>query len=79
MARPRFYKDDAVGLLQSLPDGARLKISVIDGPGPSHEATFQLPDWMPSGKKLDGMQVGASSKQSDVGEALEPRLANQPS
>jgi hypothetical protein len=36
------YRDDAVGLLQSLPDGARLKIEVLDEPGPSHEATFQL-------------------------------------
>ena len=36
------YKDDPVGLLQSLPDGARLKINVLDEPGPSHEATFQL-------------------------------------
>ena len=36
------YRDDAVGLLQSLPDGARLKINVLDEPGPSHEATFQL-------------------------------------
>jgi len=36
------YRDDAVGLLQSLPDGGRLKISVLDGPGPGHEATFQL-------------------------------------
>jgi hypothetical protein len=36
------YRDDPVGLLQSLPDGARLKINVLDEPGPSHEATFQL-------------------------------------
>jgi hypothetical protein len=36
------YKDDAVGLLQSLPEGARLKINVLDGPGVSHQATFQL-------------------------------------
>jgi hypothetical protein len=36
------YNDDAVGLLQSLPEGARLKINVLDGPGQSHEATFQL-------------------------------------
>jgi len=37
------YKDDAVELLRSLPEGARLKISVFvrrDGPG--QEATFQL-------------------------------------
>jgi hypothetical protein len=36
------YKGEAVGLLRSLPEGARLKINVFDGPGPSHEATFQL-------------------------------------
>ena len=36
------YKDDAAGFLQSLPEGGRLKISVLDGLGPSHEATFQL-------------------------------------
>src|SRR5713226_9032956 len=36
------YRDDAVGLLQSLPDGVRLKINVLDEPGPSHDATFQL-------------------------------------
>jgi hypothetical protein len=36
------YRDDPVGLLRSLPEGARLKISVLDGPGPGHEATFQL-------------------------------------
>jgi hypothetical protein len=36
------YKDDAVGLLRSLPEGARLKISVFDRPGPGQEATFQL-------------------------------------
>src|SRR5216683_342117 len=36
------YRDDPVGLLQSLPDGARLKVNVLDEPGPSHEATFQL-------------------------------------
>ena len=36
------YKEDAIGLLQSLPEAARLKINVTDGPGDSHEATFQL-------------------------------------
>jgi hypothetical protein len=36
------YKGDAVGLLQSLPEGARLKINVFNGPGPGHDATFQL-------------------------------------
>jgi hypothetical protein len=37
------YKDDAVELLRSLPEGARLRISVFVGQeGPSQEATFQL-------------------------------------
>src|SRR6202163_2094717 len=37
------YKDDAVELLRSLPEGARLKISVfVRQEGPGQEATFQL-------------------------------------
>ena len=36
------YKDDAVELLRSLPEGGRLKISVFDGRIPGQEATFQL-------------------------------------
>jgi hypothetical protein len=36
------YKGEAVELLQSLAEGARLKLNVFDGPGPIHEATFQL-------------------------------------
>ena len=36
------YKGDAVGLLQSLPEGALLKISVLDRQVLGQEATFQL-------------------------------------
>ena len=36
------YKGDAVRFLHSRPEGARLKINVLYGPGPSHEATFDL-------------------------------------
>jgi hypothetical protein len=36
------YGNDAIGFLQSLPEDARLKIKVLDGAGPGHEATFQL-------------------------------------
>jgi hypothetical protein len=36
------YQDDAIGLLRSLPEGARLKITVLDATGSSHEATFRL-------------------------------------
>ena len=40
--RTAIYKDDPVALLQSLPEGARLKINVLDEPAASHEATFDL-------------------------------------
>lgn len=36
------YGNDAVGFLQSLPEGARLKINLLDRAGPGREATFQL-------------------------------------
>jgi hypothetical protein len=36
------YRGDAAALLQSFPDGARLKINVLYGAGPGHEATFRL-------------------------------------
>ncbi|MCK1407696.1 hypothetical protein [Bradyrhizobium sp. 76] len=36
------YKDDAVNLLRSLPEGARLKINVLDEPSPGHVAMFKL-------------------------------------
>jgi hypothetical protein len=36
------YKDDVVGLLRSLPEGAQLKINVRDRPGPGQETMFRL-------------------------------------
>jgi hypothetical protein len=36
------YKDDAVGFLRLLPEGAQLKINVFDRQGVGQEATFQL-------------------------------------
>lgn len=38
-------KDDVVGLLQALPDGARFTINIADQTGPSHQATFRLESW----------------------------------
>ena len=46
------YGNDAVGFLQSLPEGARLKIKVLDRAGPGHEATFQLAGWDAVRKKI---------------------------
>jgi hypothetical protein len=39
------YKEDAVGFLQSLPEGAKLKISLPDKSRQAHEAIFQLIGW----------------------------------
>jgi Type VI secretion system VasI, EvfG, VC_A0118 len=39
---PARYKDDAIEVLRSLPEGARLKTSVLDSWGLGQEATFKL-------------------------------------
>jgi hypothetical protein len=39
------YRSDAVGLLLSLPEGGRLKITVLDGPDRQNQATFSLAGW----------------------------------
>ena len=46
------YKEDPVGFLQSLPDGARLKINVADRSSSSHEAMFHLDGWDAVRKKI---------------------------
>jgi hypothetical protein len=46
------YKGDAVGLLRSLPEDARLRISVFDRQGFGQEATFQLTGWDSVRKKI---------------------------
>jgi hypothetical protein len=56
------YKDDAIGLLQSLPEDGRLKINVFDGPGPGHEATFQVAGLDIVRKKIAAACNGARSK-----------------
>jgi hypothetical protein len=40
--RTAIYKDDPIKLLRSLPEGARLKIDVLDGTNPVPEASFEL-------------------------------------
>jgi hypothetical protein len=51
-AKTATYKDDAVDLLRSLPEGAVLSISVSDGDNARHEATFLLNGWMPIRQKI---------------------------
>jgi hypothetical protein len=46
------YKGDVVGFLQSLPEAARLRITVLDGPGVGHEAVFKLDGFDAVRKKL---------------------------
>jgi len=36
------FKEDAAGLMRAIPEGARLKISVIDGPDSGRDASFQF-------------------------------------
>ena len=40
--RAAIYDDDVVRFLRSLPNGGRIKISVSDVQGSTHEATFPL-------------------------------------
>jgi hypothetical protein len=46
------YRDDPIGLLQSLPEGATLKIAISDRDNVRHEATFQLTGLDPVRKKV---------------------------
>ncbi|MGB8398866.1 MAG: type VI secretion system-associated protein TagO [Bradyrhizobium sp.] len=46
------YRNDAAELLQSLPEGARLRIDVLDGTNRRNEATFQLAGWGAVREKL---------------------------
>ena len=59
------YKGEAVGLLQSLPEGAQLKINVFDGRGAGHDATFQL--------------TGLDTVRKKIAVACNGRLANKTS
>jgi hypothetical protein len=47
------YNDDVLEWLRSLPDDARLKITVFDWQGPGHEAIFQLAGLDVVRKKLE--------------------------
>jgi hypothetical protein len=51
------YKGDPVGLLQSVPDGALLKINMVEPSNPSYTAVFRLDGWDAVRKK-----VGAACK-----------------
>ena len=58
------YKDDPVGILQSVPEGATLRIAVSDKESVSREATFQL-----TGLDLVRKQVATACEQTS-----KPRL-----
>ena len=62
------YKDDAVELLRSLPEGARLKISVfVRQEGPGQEATFQL-----TGLDAIRQKIGAACKWAPAADRMLP-------
>jgi hypothetical protein len=69
------YKNDAADLLRSLPEGAELKIKVLDGPGTGHEATFHLAGLDIIRRKISAackwtltQQVDAHGGQTVIGE-----------
>jgi len=65
------YKDDAVGLLRSLPENARLKIGVFDRQGPGQEATFQLTGLDSVRKKIGlACKWATDSRQNVIGETM---------
>jgi hypothetical protein len=61
------YKDDAVELLRSLPEGARLKISVFDSQGLGQEARFQL-----TGLDSVRKKIGLACKWPSTAEKMSP-------
>jgi hypothetical protein len=85
------YKDDAVGLLRSLPENARLKISVFDRQGLGQEATFQLTGLDSVRKKIglackwpptaDKMSLGETMNQLGVavGKSVKAGRSSSPS
>jgi hypothetical protein len=65
------YKDDAVGLLRSLPENGRLKISVFDRQGLGQEATFQLTGLDSVRKKIGlACKWPSDSKQNVIGATM---------
>jgi hypothetical protein len=52
-ARTATYKEDAVELLRSLPEGGLLSISIPDGDNPRREATFLLTGWTAIRQKIE--------------------------
>jgi hypothetical protein len=65
------YQDDAVGLLRSLPENARLKISLFDRQGLGQEATFQLTGLDSVRKKIGlACKWAPDSRQNVIGETM---------
>jgi hypothetical protein len=52
-AKTATYADDAVEMLRSLPDAARLTVGVPDGANARHQATFVLTGWNAVRKKIE--------------------------
>jgi hypothetical protein len=65
--RTAIFKDDVVRFLQSLPDGGRITVSVSDGQGPAHEATFQL-----TGLDAIRQKIGVTCKWAPAADRMSP-------
>lgn len=90
-ARTATYREDAVELLRSLPDGGLLSISLPDGDNLRREATFlltgwtavrqkieKLCNWLPAGRLTYGKrETGAASMPRQPGSSAQARYGRR--
>jgi hypothetical protein len=66
-AKTATYKGDAIELLQSLPEGALLSISIADGDNPRREATFLLTGWTAIRQKIEKLCKWPPAERQTIG------------
>ena len=71
-ARTATYKEDAVELLRSLPEGGLLSISIPDGDNPRREATFLLAGWTAIRHKIEKQCRWPPAERVTYGQTREP-------
>jgi hypothetical protein len=71
-ARTATYREDAVELLRSLPEGGLLSISLPDGDNARREATFLLTGWTAIRQKIEKLCKWPPPERVTYGQAREP-------
>jgi hypothetical protein len=70
-AKTATYKEDAVELLRSLPEGGLLSISIPDGDNPRREATFLLTGWTAIRERIEKLCKWPPAGTAGYGKMLE--------